>query len=227
MLSPMFDHCHFIPSDFPQFDTRNNNNSHNDNMANGQSIMDLSSTRTSLNVCVSGSGRNHRMLAQALQKLQPKHIVLRIYQRIGELPLEYQNLTFAHSSRLQIIRESDFYKFQQSMAQCHVMLPMLDPQHSRAYFPRPGTRRLSGSIAQAIGYRIPLALHDTLSLFYARHLTAPHVTYTNQGSFTQALHSLLHLIRLGNTTTTTTTTGNVSSSSLILPNVTLITSLSS
>jgi hypothetical protein len=171
MLSPLYKRCHFIPSDFPQFDPR-----------------PVPSATNPLQICVSGHGRNHQMLATALRRLQPANVTLRVYQLSDQKPRPYKSI----NTPLVIKHEPDFYEFQRSMSQCHLFLPLLDPETSNQYFA--GEKKLSGIISQAIAYHGHMVLHSELVPSYGPYLTAPYWTYTDTKSFVNALASMLKML---------------------------------
>jgi hypothetical protein len=180
MVSPLHKRCHFLPSKFPTFPER-----------------PVPSASHPLRICVSGHGRNHWMLSDALRHLRPANVVLRIHQR-SESPLAlYDHFPIP----LEVVRESDFYQFQQSMAQCHLMLPMIDPETNINYFPQ-GERKLSGVIPQAVAYKTPMVLHAELISHYEPYLTAPCMVYHDHNTFTDALELMIQQL-LGNITTST------------------------
>jgi hypothetical protein len=171
MLSPLYKRCHFIPSDFPQFESR-----------------PVPSATNPLQMCVSGNGRNHQMLADALHRLQLTNVTLRVYQRPDQKPHPYNSVNIP----LVIKHEPDFYEFQRSISQCHLFLPLLDPETNMEYFA--GGKRLSGVFAQAIAYRGLTVLHSELAPYYGPYLTAPYRTYNDTDSFVNALDSILTLL---------------------------------
>lgn len=67
---------------------------------------------------------------------------------------------------------------------CHVLLPLIHPweEAGKKYFPWSGQGKLSGYMSQAIGYNLPIVVHEEIRDLYAGLLNAPTWVYTTQNS---------------------------------------------
>lgn len=173
MLNPMHPRCFFLPIDLPQFQER-------------QPPSPLA------RVCVSGSVRNHAMLAEALATLQPRSVRFFIHDRLleGVHPLEFYKARNV-SHLIEMVREKDFLTFQKSMSMCHVLLPLIDPVYNPAYFFHGRHRKLTGAVPQAIAYKIPTVSHVELEAIYHNYWTAPVQVYNDTASFILALEQMM------------------------------------
>jgi hypothetical protein len=177
-ISPLYERCFFLPVDFPSFFDNHN-------------PRPPPNATYPLQLCVSGHGRNNDMLANALRHIKPKNVLLKVHQRNKRWAKAYRWL---YAVPIKVIRERDFYLYQQSIAHCHVLLPLMDPETNLDYFPQGPMKKLSGILAQAMAYRTPVILHAGLVSVYGPHLTAPYLSYTNDESFVTALDSMLQLL---------------------------------
>jgi hypothetical protein len=131
-LNPMHERCFFLPTDFPQF----------------APTQQEQKSRATINLCVSGADRHHGELAQVLANA-PKNVTqslrLRLLQRHPDIPKYYikRNL----SDMVDIIHTSSFMEFQKAISECDVLLPLIDPERNKDYFPK-GLKKLSGSLPQ-------------------------------------------------------------------------------
>ncbi|KAL3936214.1 MAG: hypothetical protein SGARI_002657 [Bacillariaceae sp.] len=114
-------------------------------------------------------------------KLDRKYKDRGIFQKEGVLNL------------VRFVHESNYMDFQEAMSDCDVLTPLIDPEHNPEYFPKaPNTlKRLSGSLPQAIAYKIPLLMHIDLYPVYKDYLTAPCLTYADSPSFGLALQEMI------------------------------------
>jgi len=192
-LNPMHkEYCFFIPSDFPQFPS--------------SSLPTESTTRTSqkkLNVCVSGGNRVYDALAKAaasyvaIKKDSAPSIRIKIFQR-PQRPIQQTATirTFENEGVLdlvQFVHEPRYLDFQKAMSECDILTPLIDPERNFGYFPNATKtlKKLTGSLPQAIGYKIPLLVHADLYPVYKDHLTAPCLTYNDTESFTSAMSEMI------------------------------------
>jgi hypothetical protein len=177
-LSPMHPYCYFIPSTLPQFDPR-------------------PPPYPTLHACVSGKNRHHAILAEALARLRPEGVRIRMYERRrdGEYAGQEEYLRWGVSEWIEVVQVPGFLEYQQSMSTCHLILPLLDPIANPDYFPQHERKMLTGALSQAIGYRIPSVMHEAMEIIYHQHLNAPVRTYTNAESFTLALDAMLTLVK--------------------------------
>jgi hypothetical protein len=167
--------CWFLPLDFPKFPPP------------------LNDTNAGISVCTPGS-KNVTALLDAIQILEPRNATVVVYGRKVQVPDGYPNLSItAHAG------EKHFYDFQRFMASCHIFVPMLEPTgHMAIYFS--GSKKLSGSVAQILGNRIPSVLHTSVLDIYRKEMTAPYFEYSNNNtnghdSFEVALGKALNLYK--------------------------------
>ncbi|KAL7460195.1 hypothetical protein ACHAXS_000658 [Conticribra weissflogii] len=79
------------------------------------------------------------------------------------------------------IVEPDFYKFEEIMSRCHVLLPLIHPwDEGEKYFPSSDLKKLSGFISQAIGLKLPLLVHEGIYDVYKEHFTRKVWTYSSK-----------------------------------------------
>jgi hypothetical protein len=207
-VSPMHERCHFVPSNLPHFDKPAR-----------------PSETNPLVMCIGGGRRNHRMFSDALKRLKPTGVVIKLHHRYANPPFEYRsvatvvdtqkveanmtNATMSSDSQvvynttrvpdgieLHLIRESDFYRFQQSMATCHLMLPLLDPRASPAYF-YANAKKLSGIFSQAIAHRTPTLMHQEHGQYFGPFMTARYLNYTDLDTFSAAMADMIEYIKRG------------------------------
>jgi hypothetical protein len=176
-LNPMHPNCFFMPSVFPQFEQQAlNNNARN------------------INACVSGTNRHHSMLVEALAILQPQGLKISILGRQRGTEKMYSQHNVSHY--VQVVHEIDFYLFQKHIAQCDLLMPLVDPELNPGFFAGvTSMKKLTGSIAQAIGYKIPTVMHEELQRIYHDQLTAPVEVYNDTSSFIAALDRMLMAVR--------------------------------
>lgn len=90
--------------------------------------------------------------------------------------------------------KKDFYAYQQTMPQCHVLIPLIHPS-DEVYFLGPGLHqqgRLSGVISQTIGSKIPVLAHTRVVDNYKEHFTALVFAYEDtQESFNVAFQKAI------------------------------------
>ena len=143
-LNPMHPNCFFIPSVYPQFVQQ----AHNKNARN-------------INACVSGSNRHHSMLAEALATLQPQGLKISILGRQKGTEQFYGQRNVSHY--VHVVHEKYFYLFQKHIAQCDLLVPLVDPKHHPGFFAGVNSmKKLTESVSQAIGYKIPTVMHEDL-----------------------------------------------------------------
>ena len=217
-LNPMHPNCYYLPTDFPhlpEWDNNNNTRRRQQRQRPKSNIVKKminndNNQNTSLNLCVSGSGRNYDLLAEGLasyyvdQHHPSSHnnnkidnididIRVKILSRSANVPTVFvkYNLT----SLVDIIRTNKFLEFQKVISeQCDLLLPLLDPEHNPNYFFGDGDsslKTLSGSLPQAIAYQLPTVMHTGLYDIYKDHLSAPSNTYNDSTSFHHALHNMI------------------------------------
>ena len=91
------------------------------------------------------------------------------------------------SHYVHLVHEKDFYLFQEHIAQCNLLMPLVDPEHNSGFFAGVNSmKKLIGSVSQAIGYRIPTIMHEDLHRIYHDQLTAPVEAYNDTAA------SILH-----------------------------------
>jgi len=79
------------------------------------------------------------------------------------------------------IVEPDFFKFEEIMSQCHVLLPLIHPwDEGEKYFPSSDLKKLSGFISQAIGLKLPLLVHEGIYDIYRGHFTGKVWSYSSK-----------------------------------------------
>ena len=172
--------CWYLPTDFPSFPPPKR-----------------PSTDSILRVCLPPlDQKDPTPVVQALGQLRPKNVDIVFHGRKARVPNKFKE---AGLSNYTVSKNDlqDYLAFQQSISQCHVIIPMLDPASEKGYFLGKSTLnrgRLSGYVAQAIGNRIPSVLHSAVVKIYRNKLTAEYFEYntTDDGSsFTDAFQRML------------------------------------
>jgi hypothetical protein len=144
----LHERCFYLPADFPQY---------------FESTQQEQKSQATINLCVSGADRHHDVLAQALANA-PKNVTqslrLHILQRHADIPKVYtkRNLT----DMVDIIHTSSFMEFQKSMSECDVLLPLIDPEKNKNYFPK-GLKKLSVFLPQV---SCMITIHGLLPSFF-------------------------------------------------------------
>ncbi len=173
-LTPMHENqCYFFPSDLPHFDNR-------------------PPPIPSLNICISGSGkkRNYSLLADALAKLKPSEVHVKIFQRSNQIPAELKAFNNV-SDLVEVIQEPGYIRFHEAISKCHILLPLVDPSSS-VYFQG---KKLSGSLPIAVAHKIPTVMHVALANAYKNFLSAPVMVYNDSESFVSALSAMVYQIQ--------------------------------
>mmetsp|Transcript_10893 Transcript_10893/g.18609 ORF Transcript_10893/g.18609 Transcript_10893/m.18609 type:complete len:429 (-) Transcript_10893:119-1405(-) len=165
-VSPMHP-CYFIPSDLPQFKP--------ENFRKGDKLrlcLKASTPTTSLRYVDEGVKR--------LQQSGEPNIEIITMGRLMPIMSE----AFPSISHLVTQGyEPDYYKFEEMMSKCHVLLPLIHPweEPGKKYFPWSGAGKLSGYMSQAIGLKLPLLVQEEIKELYKEHLVdAPVWSYTTQ-----------------------------------------------
>lgn len=167
--------CWFLPLDFPKF------------------IPPPNGSKSEITICTPASKNSTRLLV-TLELLQLPNVKVAIYGRNANVPNGFLNLSIASAGHYR-----SFYDFQRFIASCHILVPMLEPTRLMSmYFT--GSKKLSGSIAQILGNRIPSVLHTSVLDIYREEMTAPYFVYdynisTGTDSFDVALVKALKLYR--------------------------------
>jgi hypothetical protein len=147
-----------------------------------------------IRVCsIGGTGRrNLSLLGRTLGKIQPppnnQSLVVHILGS-GELPVGLQSKSdFVIQQAIPTFRE-----YYDQVAQCHLIVPLVEPKIRPAYFPGGGWEKLTGSVVQGIAYQIDMIMHEQLESIYRDYLTAITVdTYNdNDASFQKAFETVL------------------------------------
>jgi hypothetical protein len=86
-----------------------------------------------------------------------------------------------------------FREYYDQVAQCHVILPLVEPKIRPAYFPGGEWEKLTGSVVQGVAYQIDMIMHRQLETIYHKYLTNITVdTYDDDDeSFRKALEMVL------------------------------------
>jgi len=178
-LNPMHKSCFFDPIDFPDFPR--------------SKCSDKQPPR--INFCTIGGAKRHDLMATVLTAIgPPEDLIVSIHQRDDKLPGPYQNGNL--SSVVRPLHLERFLEFEESVSKCDVILPMVDPESNLVgYFPQ-GAKKTTGSIPQAMGYKIRTIMHEQLYEAYKDHLTAPSITYTDTQSLIQAAEKMIALLRV-------------------------------
>lgn len=175
--------CWFIPADYPKF--------------NPPQLPFVDGKK--LRICIpSPTRKDPTPLIQALQKTQPSNVEIFIP---GRNAIVHPNFVEANLSHL-VVTQSDlkaYLDFQQTISQCHVMIPLVEPKgESISYYTQVGDTKsmgkLSGFVSQLIGNGKPSLLHTSIVDIYGSALTARHYAYdsTDDGSsFTAAFQAML------------------------------------
>ena len=183
--------CFFVPSAMPLFGQRS---------LKQQQQQEGSSQ---INLCVSGSHRQHDQLAEVLYKIEPvlqhqihKKVSVHILMRAGCFQREQVWNAYQKYNVTQWIKpviDSDFVSFEKHMGQqCHAMLPLISPQTSPQYF-HGSKRKLSGSVSKVIGYKQPAVMLHALEELYGGLWTAPVYSHNDTtDDLARALLQLLH-----------------------------------
>ena len=142
-----------------------------------------------IRVCTSGTGRHHGWLARAAAAKGSFEVW--IHGRSDRVPRAYlqHNVSSVH-----MVHEPDYYKFHESIAQCDILLPLLEPDTHPDYF-KGGRQKLSGSIALIVGHAIPTVVPTALEQIYRDEWTGLVSTYTDEASFYQALLEVVHSLQ--------------------------------
>lgn len=181
-LNPQFaPQCWFIPADYPSFPPP------------------PPPSENGLRVCIPSFGRDHAPLVQALRELKPKNITVIVNGRTAKIPHEFAKNDLSHYVKTN--RDAiDYWEFQRSMSQCHVMIPLVENRGiTKRYFrgnESDNLGKLSSCIAQSIGNRIPTIMHTSVVKIYGMELTAPFYEYNtieDGSSFTAAFRQMLEL----------------------------------
>jgi len=164
-VSPLHnDSCFFIPVDQPKYQRRN---------------IAAAGISKKPKLCVSGARRNHQLLANALQHArQDVHLMLFLRKQVHIVRRIYNGLP--DSINITIVRESDFAKFHHLIAECDILLPLVDPNHNPYYFNY--MKQLTGSISLAVAYSVPTVLTESLARIYGPFLSADYAVYQDPGS---------------------------------------------
>ena len=73
---------------------------------------------------------------------------------------------------------------------------LVDPERNSGFFAGANSvKKLTGSVSQAIGYKIPTVMHADLHHIYHDQLTASVEAYNDTLSFTAALDRMLMAVR--------------------------------
>ncbi|KAL7425743.1 hypothetical protein ACHAXM_000150, partial [Skeletonema potamos] len=164
-VSPMHP-CYFIPSDLPQFKP--------ENFRKGDKLrlcLKASASTTSLQYVDEGVKR--------LRQVGEPNIEIIIMGR--SMPIMSSQAFPSISHLVKQGNEPDYYKFEEMMSKCHVLLPLIHPwDDGKKYFPWSGAGKLSGYMSQAIGLKLPLLVHEEIKELYKEHLDAPVWSYTTQ-----------------------------------------------
>ncbi|KAL7463720.1 hypothetical protein ACHAXS_004078 [Conticribra weissflogii] len=168
-LNPMFPR-YFIPSDFPHFPPPKLHR------------------RDKIRLCIKGIDHyrfdsSYRFVTAAVSTLDdPSSISLQIMGGRSEIisPI-FKDID--HLVNITRVNEPDFYKFEEKMSQCHILLPLLHPWDEivgENYFPSSKAKKLSGFISQAIGLKLPVLVHEGIHDVYKNHWTAKVWTYSSR-----------------------------------------------
>lgn len=157
-LNPMHPSCFFIPTNLPPVP-------HN--------ASDV------FRICISGKNRNYGLLLDALRQITlSSNAQIHLHGRHLDQDRTILVLQRKFPDLIKLVDGGEFLQFQSSLAQCDMLLPLIDPGHNPEYFT--GPKMLSGVLPQAMAYRIPLVLHQDLFDIYGAYLTAPAWTYDHQ-----------------------------------------------
>jgi hypothetical protein len=176
-LNPTIDpeSCFFIPSILPQFP-----------LAESQS-----STGRTMNLCVRGAQGHHELLAQALHELQVNISVSIVHRKIGPGEMRpYKEWNVSHL--VERIEWPDFVAYQRKMADCSILVLLIDPERNPNYFRSP--KKLSGQISQAIGHKIPVVAHEDLDRIYHDYWTAAVEVFVDPVTFREALKRMIQRV---------------------------------
>ena len=185
-INPMHKRCYYMTVDLPQFPASVFSKNGTDN------ALETRETK-SIRICVSGANRRHETLAEVLSKLSlTEDVKVAVMNRSPDIPRPYLQRNV--SGMVQMVRETAFLDFQRAISRCDLLLPLIDPEHNPGYFPS-GLKKLSGSLPQAIAYRLPTVMHSELHAVYRDELTAMSLTYNDTETFTNALAEMLERIR--------------------------------
>jgi hypothetical protein len=173
-LNPKRSGCHFFPSHLPSAHPA------------------VSIPTRMIRLCTMSHSQNHVSLSKALGILRPDDVQVVVHQRNFKGRREYA----AHNISATFLQLADYLEFEQSIAQCDLLVLMTDPKSHPDYFPGKGREiKTPGTITHAIGYKIPMILHSLIEPVYREHFTAPVVPYTDDHSFILALNTILNMIR--------------------------------
>jgi hypothetical protein len=101
------------------------------------------------------------MLAEALATLQPQGLKISILGRQKGTEQFYGQRNVSHY--VHVVHEKYFYLFQKHIAQCDLLVPLVDPKHHPGFFAGVNSmKKLTESVSQAIGYKIPTVMHEDL-----------------------------------------------------------------
>eukprot|EP01068_Selenidium_serpulae_P004930 Selendium_serpulae@DN3808_c0_g1_i6.p1 len=144
------------------------------------------SSHEKLSICVVGgvramrkfknnSGRCADLLAAYL--LHPPPVPLEINFFASRLLRPFDKPDFQELVRLRAV--PDFVAFSQGVAQCDILLPLIEPQINSEYF----QGQLTGNIPLAVAYKIPLVLHEDMKTIYEKYITdIPTETYVGHST---------------------------------------------
>ena len=232
-LNPMHEpNCYFLPSDYPKFDDDGDNdnnkicynyhNHHQQQPDNKNSTIGTVASSSlvqpsyTIDICVTGNGRRHDLLAKALQNLQSSseeeasqgninntnaninNVRVLLLQRSDVLPIEYNESgveTLVH-----VLHKRDYLDYERTISNCDMLLPLVTPDSriTKGYFPPVG--KLTGSIMQVIGYKLATIVHEDMYKVYGPYITGPALTFNSHDgdeytSFEEALEKVLSILK--------------------------------
>jgi hypothetical protein len=122
----------------------------------------------------------------ALFKHTPRAQLI-VIGRKAKVPLILSNL----SSHVTLFNKLAFLPFQQRIASCHVLIPLVEPEgYTLRYFGN-DSRKLSGFVSQAIGNGIPAVLHSAVVAIYGPYLKTPYFEYNDTQTFLAAFDRII------------------------------------
>ena len=198
-LNPMHE-CFYNPIDFPKFEHSkcpltdpSNNLTIAVNIENDDQVYDTNVTK--IKICTVGGAKRHDVLASVLPLLERNDDIIVWSHGRNDKPINaYANNGVGHLARsVHFVR---YLEFEESISRCDLLLPLVDPDsHTAGYFPH-NAGKLTGSLAQAMGYNLPTVMHEELAAVYGPYLAEPKLTYTsNHTTFVDAMNSMLDILR--------------------------------
>jgi len=192
-LNPMFkDECYFLPSSLPSRDI----------LDQDEMVHELvpSRQKDEIRLCIIGARAWDAvadiLLSVGAEYLREHRVQVHIHTYRKNLKGQsfkvYKESTKQLEDIVSFALDEPFLLFQGRIAQCSLMLPMLDPETQPKYFPG-DSQKLSGQISQMVAYKIPSVMREELHAVYKEHLIGVPVKLHDNSTdnFVSAIKSMI------------------------------------